>query len=457
MSNQDVGGLSLFESDSLSRDERSLSHWERQIDALCYVLLRKQLMNVHELRFGIESIPHHSFANISYYERWMYAILVTMLKHGTVTESEVSQKYSNHTGHRGLGATSSERLRPPKFQVGDSVTVRDVLDSRIASSWRLGLQMASSQHLRTPRYIQNKTGCIESFAGKHKNPELQSLRIPHDPVNLYRVRFLQLDLWPHGEAEHDTVDIELMEHWLQRADCKEHHDHSHDHGHDHGHDHRARSQRDRETVERKAIDREPTESPYQVLSQCVLELLVEKGVIAMEDIRAQIETIDARKTLYETLGAKIAVRAWRDPEWKRKLTDWRQFRAFQLIKEAFAVPDDYYETDLRVVENTESVHHVIVCTLCSCYPRQILGVPPSWYKSLKYRSEMVCKPRAVLRKQFGVDLPDDVTVRVHDSAADLRYMVLPHFPSQIGPDWSKLSDEELVRMVTRDMLIGVRR
>jgi nitrile hydratase subunit alpha len=143
------------------------------------------------------------------------------------------------------------------------------------------------------------------------------------------------------------------------------------------------------------------------------------------------------------LGAKIVARAWTDPEFKKRL----------LANGTAAVAEmsiPMGDAELIIVENTQDVHNVIVCTLCSCYPRTILGLPPDWYKSRNYRSRVVVEPRAVL-KEFGTVLPDSVTLRTHDSNADMRYLVLPERPT--GTEgWSQ---EQLAAIVTRDCMVGV--
>ena len=159
-----------------------------------------------------------------------------------------------------------------------------------------------------------------------------------------------------------------------------------------------------------------------------------------DQIRAQLERMDSWQP---SQGAAIVARAWTDPEFKKRL----------LADAPKAVRDFNIDTGLvalTVVENTEMVHNVIVCTLCSCYPRALLGLPPDWYKSKNYRSRVVIEPREVL-KEFGTEIPDDVTVRVHDSLADLRYLVLPRRPAGTE-DWT---EERLAEIVTRDAMVGV--
>jgi nitrile hydratase len=179
----------------------------------------------------------------------------------------------------------------------------------------------------------------------------------------------------------------------------------------------------------------------QVMEIATRELLIEKGIITPGDVSRQIERMDARG---HSRGARVVARAWNDSQYKSRL-----------LANGRAGCDEMGITDLEalhlvVVENTEKVHNVIVCTLCSCYPKPLLGLPPAWYKSLPYRRRMVREPRAVLR-EFGVELAEDVTVRVHDSTADMRYMVLPRRPEGTG-GWS---EERLAGIVSRDCLIGV--
>jgi nitrile hydratase len=170
-------------------------------------------------------------------------------------------------------------------------------------------------------------------------------------------------------------------------------------------------------------------------------LLVEKGVLTKEDVRSQIEYMEARSPAN---GARLVARAWVDPEFKARLLSDTKAAARELGIDASG------PVEFVVVENTPSVHNLIVCTLCSCYPRAILGRPPDWYKSFNYRSRAVKEPRAVMR-EFGFEPPENVEVLVHDSTADMRYMVLPMRP----PGTQEMGEEELAELVTRDSLIGV--
>jgi nitrile hydratase len=181
---------------------------------------------------------------------------------------------------------------------------------------------------------------------------------------------------------------------------------------------------------------------YRRMQAAVEELLILKGIVTAADVQRQVDAMDGRN--YKR-GAKMVARAWLDPAYKARVLANGSAAATELGLEVGPLR-------LIVVENTAKVHNVIVCTLCSCYPRMLLGIPPEWYKSRAYRSRTVREPRAVL-VEFGTRLPDDVDIRVHDSTADMRYMVLPLRPR--GTDgWN---EERLAALVTRDSLIGVAR
>ncbi|HXP30610.1 MAG TPA: nitrile hydratase subunit alpha [Stellaceae bacterium] len=198
--------------------------------------------------------------------------------------------------------------------------------------------------------------------------------------------------------------------------------------HDHAHPHPARP------------DQDESLGYYQVMEVAVRELLIEKGVISAGDVRRAVEAMDARTPAQ---GARIVARAWSDPAYKARLLADGSAAARELGIDVGA-------THLLVVENKPKLHNLIVCTLCSCYPRMVLGRPPDWYKSRNYRSRAVNEPRAVLA-EFGTSLADDVEVRVHDSTADMRYLVLPERPAGTA-GWD---EARLAELVTRDSMIGV--
>ncbi|HEV8516967.1 MAG TPA: nitrile hydratase subunit alpha [Burkholderiales bacterium] len=204
---------------------------------------------------------------------------------------------------------------------------------------------------------------------------------------------------------------------------------THDHAHAAGHRHPPQP------------DHDDTLTYYRKLEMAVRELLIEKGVFTTGDVRAVVEDIESRTP---EGGARVVARAWTDPHFRELLLNDATAACAGMGFEMAL-----YDVKLTVVENTPDVHNLVVCTLCSCYPRMLLGLPPAWYKSRAYRSRAVHEPRAVLR-EFGLELPEKVAVRVHDSTADLRYLVLPMRPQHT----ESFTEQELAALVTRDSMIG---
>lgn len=204
-----------------------------------------------------------------------------------------------------------------------------------------------------------------------------------------------------------------------------HHDHGHHHhGHHHGHD----------------FTDPPPDPALRI--QALESLLVEKGLIDPAALEVLIDTYETK--IGPRNGATVVARAWTDPDFK----EW-------LLRDGTAAIHSMGFTGrqgehMRVLENTPSVHNVVVCTLCSCYPWAVLGLPPVWYKSAPYRSRVVSDPRGVL-SEFGTALPEEVEIRVWDSTSEMRFMVLPMRPE--GTDG--MSAEELAALVTRNSMIGV--
>jgi nitrile hydratase subunit alpha len=178
---------------------------------------------------------------------------------------------------------------------------------------------------------------------------------------------------------------------------------------------------------------------HQLMAEALGELLIEQGVFTAADLRRTLEAIDARSPAD---GARLVARAWRDPAYRARVLEDVNAAAGELGIDAGAIP-------IKALENTPTLHNLVTCTLCSCYPRGLLGLPPDWYKARAYRSRAVREPRAVLA-EFGTHIPQEVEIRVHDSTADLRYLVLPLRPA--GSEG--LDEAALAALVTRDCLIG---
>lgn len=206
------------------------------------------------------------------------------------------------------------------------------------------------------------------------------------------------------------------------------------HDHDHSHDHAAPQHPPLRP------DQDDTITYWRAMEIAVRALLIDKGILTADEVRRAVEDMDSRTPLQ---GARIVAKAWVDPDYRKLLLSDGNAAC-----RALDVDGGIYK--LVVVENTDDVHNVIVCTLCSCYPRWLLGLPPDWYKSRNYRSRAISEPREVL-KEFGTQIADDAVVRVHDSTADMRYLVLPKRPA--GTDgWS---EDKLAALVTRDSMVGV--
>jgi len=204
--------------------------------------------------------------------------------------------------------------------------------------------------------------------------------------------------------------------------------------HDHDHDH---------TDSHAPIDVDVSDGPdyFEVMVQALQELLVDKGLIDAGEVRARLEVIDA---VEPSRGAALIARAWTDPAFKQRL-----LADGSAAIDEFGI-DNYDGTHLIVIEQTPEVHNLVVCTLCSCYPRPVLGLPPDWYKSRAYRARAVRDPRGLLR-EFGTEVPPEVAIRVHDSNANMRYLIMPMRPA--GSE--SMTEAELASLITRDSMIGV--
>ena len=182
-------------------------------------------------------------------------------------------------------------------------------------------------------------------------------------------------------------------------------------------------------------------SPRAKRALAIHEILIEKGVVGRDEVRDMVDRVRSR---VPSDGACVVAKAWSDREFKARLLADARSAVYEL---GYTLTHD---AELAVVENTDEVHHLVVCTLCSCYPTSLLGPPPDWYKSFTYRQRAVVEPRSVMR-EFGFEPDSDAQVRVVDSTADLRYLVLPMRPS----DTDGMSEAELADLVTRDSMIGV--
>eukprot|EP00927_Polykrikos_kofoidii_P020385 TRINITY_DN19653_c0_g1_i7.p1 TRINITY_DN19653_c0_g1~~TRINITY_DN19653_c0_g1_i7.p1 ORF type:complete len:594 (-),score=81.17 TRINITY_DN19653_c0_g1_i7:207-1988(-) len=477
----DVGGVeSLLGGMPLNLEEKSYSLWERQTHALLLLLVNDGRLSVDELRRAIEGLHPVHYANWGYYEKWAVAMASVLLETGVISGPALDQALGN-------GRQTSGLMK--HFKEGDIVRVKKEL---LASRWR-------KPHLRTPGYIFGASGIVERYCGHFNDPEFLAFRGDGDKQPLYRVRFLQKDIWrEYDGADGDTVDVEIYQSWLESNEqidntavgsdvCVNHpksegglgkqsarpprhrrlrsiaqtvvqelHDHGHTdvtqdstvahHAHgDHEHQEADHVHLSTTETEQQAVDKEGMERPGQRVAESLIRLLSEQGVISFQALQRAIKAVDSLGTHAE--GPRLVARAWTDPGFRARLLQDPSAAAAEL---GLRATNSTSHTVLTVVESTDTIHNLVVCTLCSCYPTSILGLPPPWYKSREYRARAVREPRRLLRESFGLVLPDEVAIRVHDSTADLRYIVLPRRPA--GTDgWS---EDQLQALVTRDAMIG---
>jgi nitrile hydratase len=467
----DLGG-SLSELHApIDRAEKPYQQWEIAVHALVGLLSKKGLMTVDELRRGIEDLPEEAYKNLSYYEKWAASTAAIQMERGTIQQADLD---------RVLGKPLKEE--PARFKEGDIVRVK-----RENAAVRI-----RKPHLRTPGYIFGVVGVVErECVGMAPNPEAEAFRqeLPRQP--LYRVRFRQADVWDlYSGSPEDTLDIEIYQAWLeaaseqdlqqqqqqsqQRREQEHDHHHSHAHSHDHAHDHDGQHgvidhgdhvHEARTTVEQNAVDKEGADdAERRRFPEALVEVFKQKGIVTAEEVRSSVEEMDNKGK--KGLGAVLVAKAWTDPDFKDKLLKNAGAAAAELgisssnftpkttpaspEQNAGAGPPGISGTILTAVANTEKVHNLVVCTLCSCYPVAVLGMSPAWYKSRAYRARAVREPRKVL-EDFGTHVRDDVAIRVHDSTADMRYIVVPQRPE--GTEgWS---EEQLRSLVTRDSMVGV--
>jgi len=451
----DVGGAAdKYNSQAIDLREPPIHQWEKEAEVVAFVLLlKKKLFVTDELRRTCEGLPASGQA-LPYYARWTMSAANLLREKGFITEDDLASALGPH-------ADNSE----PKFRVGESVKV---LDSPKMSQWR-------KPHLRMPGFLFGAKGKITGVNGLFHNTEAMALGAKEAIQPEYRVAFPLANIWGAPSATEDgkdVVEVDVLEYWLESKGQSEgardvypeapatkhqagHHEHEAKHHHHDGHTH---AHETRGQVEQTAVDREGAPAPGQHICELIVQLVVKKGIVTAAEIR---ETIAASEKEAELLkGQRIIAKAWYDPEFKDKLLK----DTSKAVKEGgfgtgkwnesdptMRPGDDHSSGDLiYTVENTDDVHNVTVCTLCSCYPMAILGRPPLWYKSSIYRARVVREPRQVL-KEFGTVIPPNTQVKVHDATADCRYLVLPKRPK--GTEgWT---EEELVNLVTRDSMVGV--
>ncbi|CAM9350335.1 unnamed protein product [Ectocarpus fasciculatus] len=437
-----------------------LQHWEYSIHALLILLSTKSppMLSTDELRRGVEGLEEPAYKSWGYYEKWGASMSKILLERGVISEAELNLELFGSDAHATAATTAP-------YAEG---TVVRVCAEDTRSRWR-------KPHLRCPGYIFGRVGRIKKYVGDFEDPYFLAFRGSGPRQHLYSVEFNMSDIWvglagADTVRARDTVALDIYHTWLTaEAEAagpmmheSSHSDHTHTDDssgplnapkeaagalhkrqkldHDHGHVHEERA-----AVEETALEREGAPSPGQEVGEALLRLMYKKNIVTEVAVTKTIQNIDAAgKTM---AGADLVAKSWADPAFKARLLSNAPDAALEL---GIVTSNPNAPTVLRVVENSPAVHNVVVCTLCSCYPTGLLGLSPPWYKSRSYRSRVVKEPRAVLR-EFGTVVPTDVTIRVHDSTADCRYLVIPQRPS--GTEgWSH---EQLKAIVTRDGMVGV--
>lgn len=523
----DVGGLDSLLGQPLDLSDPSLQDWEQETHALLIVLVQKKFMTTDELRRNIEAMASDHYIARSYYCKWATSIALGLIERGVITYSQLDEQLlgSANTSSSSTAMASSDAT--PKFTEGQRVRVHS---EQSMARWR-------KPHLRVPGYIFGVSGTVESYEGSYPDPSYKAFRSmllkqgatgegrPEEAEekerneHLYRVRFLQDDIWPEGKglslsdshshghgngndntATADTVAVEIYENWLgdnsagsllaqeesgwemdptsalqkssssQDAHSHSRHNHTddhHDHDHDHDHEHLPRVELEQKAVDLELASRfcssgsvesdtQPTDIVGDRLGPALIALLSQPDQLGpglRMDLRKIIDAMESLSVRAD--GVNLVVKAWMDPAFEQRLLEDAASAALEMgIQTANATT----HTKLKVVKSElptadqPGVHNLITCTLCSCYPLSMLGLSPKWYKSRSYRARAVREPRAMLRDSFGLDLsPSEWTVRVHDSTADLRYIVLPVRP----PNTEGWTEEQLRGLITRDTMIGV--
>jgi len=411
--------------------------WEQQCHSLFAVLASKQIVSTDELRRAIESLTPTQYKSWSYYEKWSVGMAILLMEHKLITHEELQTAL--------FGSSSAVLHETPRFHKGDKVRVKQHASPL---EWK-------RPHIRTPGYIYGVKGEIERICGCHGDPSFLAFGLEAPTVQLYRVRFQQKDIWPeHHFHSNDVVEVEVYEHWLEPAEASEYTEHFlFDHSgerddclsHSHGHDEEDHVHEARPAVEERAVRREGPPRPGQELFQALFSLLLEKEIVSFEDVRLMCERMDTAGKRLD--GATLVVNAWTDLSFQERLLSDPSSAAAEF---GISTSNPNAPTVLTVVQNTSETHNLVVCTLCSCYPSGLLGIAPSWYKSREYRARAVREPRRVLG-EFGLSVPFEKQIRVHDSTADHRYLVLPERPPNTK-GWSK---EQLRAIITRDTMIGV--
>jgi nitrile hydratase len=387
----------------------ALTRWEAEADAV-YLLARAKLgrWNVDASRRVLEAAPRA--LSLRYYERWMFAVATLLIETGVLTNDEVETRLAAAAAAAGPAASAQQRSVPageaPRFAAGARVRV---LREHPPGRWR-------TPHTRTPAYVQGQCGVVERCCGVFDAPEERAWHLAAVRQHLYRVAFPHAQLFPQqAAADADAAVVEVFDRWLVPVDEDE-----------------------------SEAEAAPTSSVYESLLSVIKALLIEKGVLTQAEVDAHVAAQAAATAAGAALGGRLVAAAWCDAAFRARLLTHAAAAAAELGVSTAGI------AHLVVLENTADTHNLVVCTLCSCYPRPILGPPPEWYRSWTYRQRAMQRPRELLA-EWGVQLPARTRVVVHDSTADCRYLVLPRRPRGTR-GWE---EEALAALVSTECMVGV--
>ena len=460
-------------SGSISMRTEQLQLWEQQIHALVVVLISAEHVEAGALKQEVSRLQ--GYDDWGYYGKWAAALAQVLVKQCLIDADALDKALGSRSPHEN-----------PTFEVGDPVWIKES-PGRPASQWR-------RPFLPVPGSASGLCGTVARRLGLRADGSFFALQralgleVPTEQC-MYLVHFDSEALSKQGLSfSGQVVAVEVFQSWLEaekpdftsklqpgaatvkapkgpkrrhmrqslKTLSQEMHDaglgpckarppeakhEPHDERHEEPHEHLPRS-----AVEQAAVEKEGRETPGQRVTEALLKVLTARGIIALSAISRAMEVIDSLGV--HPVGPRIVARAWYDANFKSLLLKDANAAIKSMLGHEAASSTSTVK--IKVVESTPAVHNLVVCTLCSCYPVTLLGLSPAWYKSREYREQAVDKPRELL-KSFGIEVPQDVELRVHDSNSELRYLVLPQRPT--GTEgWS---EEQLAALVTRDSMIGV--
>ena len=414
---QDLGGRRGFGPVPIEQDEPVFhADWEASVIAGILTTISAGLYNVDQFREGIDELEPLSYLTLGYYGRWLHTLEVNCVQSGVFSAEDLEGRIQALASGAETPAGPERRDRrraaePDLFRRPQRPAHRGPAGLRRRRRV-LGRELEGRRHARIPVYAQGKRGVVLHVHEAFPSPTRTGSAQGEKPEYVYSVAFAGRELWPdadEGRRSSSTCGSRISSPPSRRSAMSGEH---------------------------------APGNPYAALRTRAIEsLLIEKGLLSEQAVDVVVEAYG--RDIGPLHGARVVARAWADPAFKGRLLEDATAAARELDVGGFV--SEY----VRAVENTDTRHNLVVCTLCSCYPWGFLGLPPSWYKSPEYRSRAVREPRAVLR-EFGVELDEATEIRVWDSSADLRYIVLPQRPG--GTEG--MAEDELAALVTRESMIG---